>query len=88
MVSSTPLLVKEFKIYVLKSTIFFFSRIFLNVDNSFNNENRLRKFPAGIIDILIERTMSQIFYLGPSLCFMWLKIACLQFLEKVSSLLR
>ena len=65
------LLVKEFKIYVLKSTkipIIFFH--FLNVDSSFDIENRLLKFFVVVYGIIMEGTMSQIFFLGPSFCFM------------------
>ena len=78
------LLVKEFKIHALKSTkIITFSIILLNVDSSVIIENRLLKFPVVIIDMLMEE-ISQILYIGPSLCFMWLQKWCLQILENVS----
>ena len=54
----TSLLVKKFKIYALKSakiTIF---------------SIRLFKFSLVIIDMLMERTVSQILYLGLGLYFM------------------
>ena len=41
-----------------------------NVDSSFNIYERLLRFSLGIIDILMEGTVSQIFYLGPSSSFM------------------
>ena len=51
----------------------FFPIIFLNVDSSFNISDRLLKFSVVIIDMLMEGTVSQIFYLGLSLCFMQLQ---------------
>ena len=48
----------------------FFSIIFLNVQSSFNIINRLFKFSLVIIDMLMEGTVSQIFYLGLCLYFM------------------
>ena len=51
----------------------FFSIIFLNVDSSFNIINRLFKFSLVIIDMLMEGTASQIFYLGLGLYFMSLQ---------------
>ena len=51
----------------------FFSIIFLNVDSSFNIINRLFKFALVIIDILMEGTVSQIFYPGLGLYFMSLR---------------
>ena len=60
MISSISLLVKESKIYVLKSTQnIFFPQDFFNVDSSFNIENRLLKFSVGIIDILMEETVAE-----------------------------
>ena len=35
-------------------------------------ENRLLKFSVVIIDMLKDGAVSQILYLGHSLCFMWL----------------
>ena len=51
----------EFKIFVLKSTTFFF-----NVDSSFNIKDRLIKYSVAVLGIMMEGTVSQIFYLGPS----------------------
>ena len=48
----------------------FFSIIFLNVNSSFTIQDRLLKFSVGIVDILIEGNMSQIFYLSPGSSFM------------------
>ena len=71
MVPVILLLVKEFKIYVLKSTkIVIFSHHFFNVDSSFIIKDRLLKFSMVIIDILMEGNVSQTFNLGPSLLFM------------------
>ena len=74
MVPVILLLIKEIKIYVLKrqkST--FFSIIFLNVDSSLNIYDRQLNFSVVIIDMMMEGTVSQISYLGPSLCFMRLQ---------------
>ena len=38
----------------------------VNVDSSFNILDRLLKLSVGILDILMEGTVSQIFYLSPS----------------------
>ena len=71
MVSFILLLVKNFKIYVLNSKkIVIFSIIFLNVDSSFNISDRLLKSSVGIVDILLEGTVSRILYLRPSSSFM------------------
>ena len=75
MVTVMLLLVKEFKIYVLKRTkIDIFSHQFLNVDSSFSIKDRLLKFSVGIIDILMEGIVSHISNLGPSSSFMRLQI--------------
>ena len=47
-----------------------FSIIVFNVDNSSNIGNRLFKVSVMIIDMLMEGTVSQIFYLGLGLYFM------------------
>ena len=61
MVLVTSLLVKVYKIYVLKSTtIVIFSIILKNVDSSFNIEKRRLNLSVVIIDILMEGTMFQI----------------------------
>ena len=39
----------------------------MNVDRSFDIQDRLLKTPVGIIDMLMEETMSQILFLGPKL---------------------
>ena len=41
-------------------------------------------FFVAIIDMLMEGTVSQLFQLGPSLCFMWLQRLCLLIIENVS----
>ena len=43
-----------------------FSLIFLNLNSSFNIKSRLLKFSMVIIDIMMQGTVSQILYLGPS----------------------
>ena len=48
----------------------FFAIIFLNMDNSVNIKTRLVKFDVLILDIMMEGTVSQIFFLGPSSYFM------------------
>ena len=48
----------------------FFPFIFLNVDISFHIQDILPKFSVVVLDIIKEGTVSQIFYLGPSFCFM------------------
>ena len=79
MVSSILLLVKEFKIYVHKSTQnSIFSLICLNVSSSFNIKDRLLKFSVLVLDMIMEGTVSQIFLLGPSSCFMKCRKLCLQ----------
>ena len=66
MVSMTLLLIKEFKIYALKSVkITIFPFISLNVDSS-HIGNRLFRFSV----VIIEGTVSHIFYVGLSLYFM------------------
>ena len=71
MVSVIVRLVKEFKIYILKSTnILIFSLHFFNVVISFNIEYRKLKFSMIILEMMMEGTMSQIFYLGLSFHFM------------------
>ena len=51
----------------------FFSIIFLNVHSSFNIKDTLLKFYVVVLGITLEGTVSQIFYLGPSFCFMYLR---------------
>ena len=48
----------------------FFTNIFLNVDISINVQHTFLKSVEVILDIIIEGTVSQIFYLGPSSFFM------------------
>ena len=48
---------------------FFFAYIFLNSDNSINIVHRLLNFFIVILDMITEGTVSQIFYLGPSIYF-------------------
>ena len=47
--------------------------MFVNVDSSFDIENRLLKLSVVIIGMLMEGAVSQSFYLGPSLFLMWLQ---------------
>ena len=71
MVPVILLLVKGFKIFVLKSTkIVIFCHHFLIVDSSFIISDRLFKISMVITDMPIEGSVFQIFYLGPGLCFM------------------
>ena len=51
----------------------FFPVIFLNFDSSFNIKDRKLKFSVYVLGIMIEGTVSQIFYLGLSFCFMSLR---------------
>ena len=70
-VSSILFLVKGLKEYVLKNTKNpIFPVIFLNFDSSFNIKDRKLKFSVFVLGIMSEGTMSQIFYLGLSFCFM------------------
>ena len=89
MLSVILLLVKGFNIIIcIKETkMYIFPIIFFNVDSSFNIENRLFKFSVGIFDTLMEGTVSEISYLGPSSSFMRLKKWCLKLLENVSRFL-
>ena len=47
-----------------------FPLIFFNMDSSFNIENRPFKFSVAFLGIIMEGTVSQIIYLGPSFCFL------------------
>ena len=53
--------------YAQKSYLF---SSFLNVISSFIIKDRLLKFSMVVFDIIMEGTLSQIFYLGPGFCFM------------------
>ena len=71
-VSFILLFIKEIQNNTLNSMdIFIFNLHFSNVDNLINFVHRLLKFSVVIFDIIMEATMSQIFYLGPSSYFMW-----------------
>ena len=48
----------------------FLSVIFVDLDNSFDIIYKLFKFGVVILDIIMEGTVSQNFYLGPSSFFM------------------
>ena len=48
----------------------YFPLLFLNVDNLFNIENRLLKCSVLIMDTIVQRAVSQLFYLGPGSGFM------------------
>ena len=52
--------------------------ICLNVNNSVNIKTRLFKFCVLILDIIMEGTVSQNFYLGPSSYFMLFRKLFLQ----------
>ena len=56
--------------FQIVNKILFSIYIFLNVDNSINNGYNLLNFSVVIVDIVMEGTMSQIFYLGPRSYFM------------------
>ena len=47
----------------------YFSILFLNMDRSFNIQDRLLKFSVVIIDMLMEGTVSHFFNSGPGLYF-------------------
>ena len=47
--------------------------MFLNLDSSFNIKHTLLTFSVVVLGITMEGTVSQIFYLGPSFCFMYEK---------------
>ena len=47
-----------------------FYQHFLNMDISLHNQQKLLKFCWCVLQYHIERTVSQIFYLGPSFHFM------------------
>ena len=64
MMSILVLLIKEFNIYLIKSSDFF------NVNSSFNISNRLLIFSVNMFDMMMHGIVSQISYLGSSLCFM------------------
>ena len=62
---------KEFQIYVINSSHFFiFPLILFNVARLYHIEGRLLKFPVVILDMIMRGTVSQNYYLGPSLLFM------------------
>ena len=61
----------------------FFAIIFLNVDNSVNIKTRLFKLCVLILDIIMEGTVSQIFYFGPSSYFMLFRKLFLQNLKNI-----
>ena len=71
MVSIMPSLVEGLKKYVLNSTTnLIYHFIFFNVDSSFNIKIKVLKCSMLVLHIVIEGTVSQILYLGPSFCFM------------------
>ena len=65
MVSIMSLLVEGLKQSILKST-----RKSLNVDSSFNIENKLLKCSMLNLYVVMQSSMSHILYLGPIFCFM------------------
>ena len=56
--------------FQIVNKILFSIYIFLNVDNSINNKYNLLNFSVVIVDIVMEGTVSQILYLGPTSYFM------------------
>ena len=48
----------------------FFPFIFLNVNSSFTMKNKLLNFSVTIVHMVMQGTVSQIFYLCCSFCFM------------------
>ena len=71
MVSCISLVIKYLiNIYQIVPKFLFFAIIFLNVNISLTIDPRLFKFGVLILDIIMEGTVSQISYLGPSLNFM------------------
>ena len=58
------------KTELLKSVQISFAKLFLSGDNSVNIETRHLKFCMLILNTIMERTVSQIFILGPSSYFM------------------
>ena len=73
-VSNIFILVKGLDKYVLKNTkIPIFSCHFFNYDSSFNIKDRKLRFSVFVLCILVEGTVSQIFYLCLSFCFMSLR---------------
>ena len=56
--------------FQIVNKILFSMYIFLNVDNSINNGYNLLNFSVVIVDIVMEGTVSQIFYLDPRSYFM------------------
>ena len=58
------------KIGVSKCKNLIFYVIFLNTDISVTTQDIAMKFCMAILHIHIEGSVSQIFYLGPSFCFM------------------
>ena len=62
MISSILWLVQEFKTYVQKRT--------KNLFFKFDIKDRLLKFSVVVLDMIMEGTVSQNFYLGPSCTFM------------------
>ena len=67
MVSCILSFIKMIRIYALKSTnIHIFYLHFLDLDNSINIVHSLLTFSVVILDMIMEGTVSQIFYLGPN----------------------
>ena len=56
--------------FQIVNKILFSIYIFLNVDNSINNGYNLLNLSVVIVDIVMEGTVSQIFYLDPRSYFM------------------
>ena len=65
----------------------FLPSFFLDINNSVNITQRLPKSFLLVFAMVIEGTVSQIFYLGPSSRFMCFQNLCSQFVFNVSRFL-
>ena len=61
--------------------------IFLDINNLVNIIQRLPKSFSLVLSIVVEGTVSQIFYLGPSSRFICFQNLCSQFFKNVSRFL-
>ena len=59
-----------YQIKLNSSAIEFVSFNYFNVDSSFNIKSWLLKISVVILDMMMQGTVSQIFYFYPSSCFM------------------
>ena len=75
------------KIKVQDHTFRFFTFIFSDVNKLVNIKQRLSTFFLLVLAMVIEGTVSQIFYSGPSFRFMCFQNLCSQFFLNVSRIL-